>query len=43
MLKLYYYPSYVSLFPHILLEEIGVEHELSSSTDSRMPIGVQIT
>ena len=29
MLKLYYYPSYVSLFPHILLEEIGVEYQLS--------------
>jgi glutathione S-transferase len=29
MLRLYYYPSYVSLFPHILLEEIGVEYELS--------------
>jgi glutathione S-transferase len=28
MVRLYYYPSYVSLFPHILLEEIGLEYEL---------------
>ena len=28
MLELYYYPSYVSLLPHILLHEIGIEHKL---------------
>jgi glutathione S-transferase len=28
MLDLYYYPSYVSLLPHILLQEIGIEHTL---------------
>ena len=28
MLELYYYPSYVSLLPHILLHEIGLEHRL---------------
>jgi hypothetical protein len=28
MLELYYYPSYVSHLPHILLHEIGVEHKL---------------
>lgn len=28
MIELYYYPSYVSLLPHILLHEIGIEHKL---------------
>ena len=28
VVELYYYPSYVSLFPHILLHEIGIEHRL---------------
>jgi glutathione S-transferase len=28
MLELYYYPSYVSLLPHILLHEIGIQHRL---------------
>jgi glutathione S-transferase len=28
MVELYYYPSYVSLLPHILLHEIGIEHRL---------------
>jgi glutathione S-transferase len=28
MIELYYYPSYVSLLPHILLHEIGIEHRL---------------
>ena len=28
MVRLYYYPSYISLFPHILLEEMGLEYEL---------------
>ena len=28
MRRLYYYPSYISLFPHIVLEEIGLEYEL---------------
>ncbi len=27
-IRLFYYPSYVSLFPHILLEELGLAHEL---------------
>jgi glutathione S-transferase len=28
MLELYYYPSYVSLLPHILLHELEIEHRL---------------
>ena len=28
MIRLYYYPSYVSLLPHIVLEEIGLKYEL---------------
>ena len=28
MIELYYYPSYVSLLPHILFHEIGIEHRL---------------
>jgi glutathione S-transferase len=28
MIELYYYPSYISLLPHILLHEIGIEHRL---------------
>jgi glutathione S-transferase len=28
VIELYYYPSYVSLLPHILLQEIGIEHKL---------------
>jgi glutathione S-transferase len=28
VLELYYYPSYISLVPHILLHEIGLEHRL---------------
>jgi glutathione S-transferase len=28
MVELYYYPSYISLLPHILFHEIGVEHRL---------------
>ncbi len=28
MVELYYYPSYISLFPHILFHEIGIEHRL---------------
>jgi glutathione S-transferase len=28
MIRLYYYPSYVSLFPHILLQELGLAYEL---------------
>jgi glutathione S-transferase len=28
MIELYYYPSYISLVPHILLHEIGLEHRL---------------
>src|SRR6185369_14104207 len=27
-MKLYYYPSFISLVPHILLEEIGVQYQL---------------
>ena len=29
MTKLYYYPGFISLVPHILLEEIGTEYELA--------------
>ena len=28
MIALYHYPSYISLVPHILLEEIGAEYRL---------------
>jgi glutathione S-transferase len=28
VIKLYYYPSYISLVPHILLEELGAPYEL---------------
>ena len=28
MIELHYYPSYVSLFPHIVLHEIGLPHRL---------------
>lgn len=28
MIRLYYYPSYISLAPHILLEELGAPYEL---------------
>jgi glutathione S-transferase len=28
VIKLYYYPSFISLVPHILLEEIGVPYQL---------------
>jgi glutathione S-transferase len=28
MIRLYYYPCYVSLLPHIVLEEIGLKYEL---------------
>ena len=28
MIKLYYYPSYISLVPHIVLEELGAPYEL---------------
>jgi glutathione S-transferase len=28
VIKLYYYPSFISLVPHILLEEIGAEYQL---------------
>jgi glutathione S-transferase len=28
MIKLYYYPSFISLVPHILLEEIGAQYQL---------------
>ena len=28
MIELYYYPSYISLLPHILVHEIGIEHRL---------------
>jgi len=28
VIELHYYPSYISLLPHILLHEIGVEHRL---------------
>jgi glutathione S-transferase len=28
VIELYYYPSYISLLPHILLHEIGIEHRL---------------
>jgi glutathione S-transferase len=28
VIKLYYYPSYISLVPHILLEELGTPNEL---------------
>jgi glutathione S-transferase len=28
VIELYYYPSYVSLFPHILLHELGLDHRL---------------
>ena len=28
MIRLYYYPSFISLVPHILLEEIGAQYQL---------------
>lgn len=28
VVELYYYPSYISLLPRILLHEIGIEHRL---------------
>ena len=28
VIKLYYYPSFISLVPHILLEEIGAQYQL---------------
>jgi glutathione S-transferase len=28
VIRLYYYPSYISLAPHILLEELGTPYEL---------------
>lgn len=28
MIKLYYYPSFISLVPHMLLEEIGTQYQL---------------
>ena len=28
MIKLYYYPSYASMVPHMLMEEIGLDYEL---------------
>lgn len=29
MLRLHYYPGFISLAPHIVIEELGLEHELS--------------
>jgi glutathione S-transferase len=28
VIKLYYYPSFICLVPHIVLEEIGAQYEL---------------
>ena len=28
MIRLYYYPGFISLVPHILLEEIGTPYQL---------------
>lgn len=28
MIQLYYYPSYISMLPHILLHELGIDHRL---------------
>src|ERR1700749_2735893 len=29
MMRLHYYPGFISLAPHIVIEEIGLEYELS--------------